>query len=209
VPVLGEEPIVLLVDDDTDVLELHEIHLKESCDVKTATGGEEALELIDDSVDVVLLDRRMPELSGDEVVGTFRDRGYDMPVGMVSAINPSREILEVPIDAYRTKPIGPEELLETVKMLALRVDFDATCREYFRLALKKTILEATTSMGTDDSAAIQQVTTRMKAIRENTTKGIDDLDPKAIINPAGFEELSEQVQEICLSTPSVNTDVQT
>jgi CheY-like chemotaxis protein len=41
----------------------------EEYEVRTATGGPEALDLVDEEVDVALLDRRMPRMSGDELLG--------------------------------------------------------------------------------------------------------------------------------------------
>jgi CheY-like chemotaxis protein len=49
--------------------------------VRTAYGGHEALEELSDDVDVILLDRRMPGLSGDEVLEEVRDFAALAPSG--------------------------------------------------------------------------------------------------------------------------------
>lgn len=112
-----DRPTVLVVDDDRDVAEAYQFWLSEQYDVRTAGDGREALEAVDDSVDAVLLDRRMPTLSGDEALAEMRDRGVDVPVAMVSAVDPSYDGSDLPSDAYLTKPVTRVELLETVATL--------------------------------------------------------------------------------------------
>jgi CheY-like chemotaxis protein len=72
-------PVVLVVDDDEDLAETCEYWLEAGqYEARVANSGEEALKVVDETVDVVLLDRRMPTLSGDEVLAELRDRGFDM-----------------------------------------------------------------------------------------------------------------------------------
>ncbi|WP_251342668.1 response regulator [Haloplanus halophilus] len=134
---------VLVVDDQPNVAKAYELHLPEAYTVRTATGGAEALELVDESVDVVLLDRRMPEMTGDEVLETIRERGYGCRVAMVTAVDPDFDIVEMDFDAYLTKTVAPEEIRETVDRLATLSDLDEQLREHFVLAEKKATLEAT------------------------------------------------------------------
>jgi DNA-binding response OmpR family regulator len=59
---------LLVVEDDPDLAALREVRLADEYGVRTAHSGEAALEsMADHGADVVLLDRRMPGLSGDEV----------------------------------------------------------------------------------------------------------------------------------------------
>jgi DNA-binding response OmpR family regulator len=116
-----DNPTVLVVDDDHDVADAYDFWLSERYDVRTAGDGEEALEAVCESIDAVLLDRRMPTLSGDEALVELRDRGCDVPVAMVSAVDPSYDEADLPCDAYLTKPVTRIELLEAVEAL-LAVD---------------------------------------------------------------------------------------
>ncbi|MDX1748088.1 MAG: response regulator, partial [Halobacteriales archaeon] len=61
-----DRPVVLIVDDEPEIVDLYNRRLKGTYAVRTAYGGTEALEEADESVDIVLLDRRMPDLSGDD-----------------------------------------------------------------------------------------------------------------------------------------------
>lgn len=104
---------VLIVDDEKDVADVYRLQLQKTYDVKTAYGGEEALETIDETVNVVLLDRRMPDLTGDDVFQEIRKRGFDCRVVMISAVNRDAEA-DVPGDDYYMKPLGQESLHEAV-----------------------------------------------------------------------------------------------
>jgi len=137
-----EEPVVLIVEDEPDLADLYAAWLQEYCDVRTAYDGSEALEQIDDEVDIVLLDRRMPGLSGDEVLDTIRDREVDSRVGMVTAVEPDFDIVEMGFDDYLVKPVSGEDLLDTVDQLLLRSTYDEQLQELFALASKKALLKS-------------------------------------------------------------------
>lgn len=112
-----EDPAtVLLVDDEESVLETYELYLEtEGYDVLTADNGGEALVELDGDVDVLLLDRRMPGMSGDEVLEHVRDWELDCRVAMITAVDPDSDIVEMAFDDYLTKPISKDELLDTVE----------------------------------------------------------------------------------------------
>lgn len=106
---------VLVVDDDPRLADLFAAWLEPNWTVRTAYDGEQALEAVDDSIEVVLLDRRMTGLSGDEVLSLLRASGYDCSVIIVSAIDPSIERLEADWDDYLVKPISKATLLEKIE----------------------------------------------------------------------------------------------
>ncbi|ESS07881.1 MAG: response regulator containing CheY-like receiver, AAA-type ATPase, and DNA-binding domain protein [uncultured archaeon A07HN63] len=54
-----DTPTVLVVDDESDVADLYAYRLEDAFSVRTAYSGEEAIETVDETVDVILLDRRM------------------------------------------------------------------------------------------------------------------------------------------------------
>ena len=137
-----EQHTVLLVDDEVNITELFSAWLEDAYAVRTANGGEEALEQLDERVDVVLLDRRMPGLSGDEVLDVIREEGYDCRVAMVTAVEPDFDVIEMGFDDYLTKPINREDLEEVIDSLLSRKEYDDRMQEYFALASKKATLEA-------------------------------------------------------------------
>lgn len=137
-----DTPTVLIVDDEVNITELFGVWLAEDYDVRMANSGEEALEELDETVDVVLLDRRMPGLSGDEVLEAIREQGYDCRVAMVTAVDPDFDVIEMGFDDYLTKPIDREGLESAIESLLGRKDYDAAMQEYYALTSKKAALES-------------------------------------------------------------------
>ena len=133
---------VLVVDDEAGITDLYAEWLSDSYEVRTAYSGGEALDELDEAVDVVLLDRRMPDMSGDEVLTEIRERGFDCRVAMVTAVDPDFDILGMGFDTYVVKPTTDEELHETVETLIERASYDETIQEYFSLSARKAALEA-------------------------------------------------------------------
>jgi len=137
-----EELTVLIVDDEQGLADLYTLYLDDGYQTRTAYDGDEALEAVDDGVDVILLDRRMPTLSGGEVLAELRDRGYEQPVSMLTAVDPGEDIHKMDIDDYFVKPISEEELTDAVDALAARTRYDDEFREYFAAISKKAAMEA-------------------------------------------------------------------
>ncbi|MFC7323493.1 response regulator [Halorubrum rutilum] len=166
---------VLAVDDEPDLAELYRVYLDSAYDVRIATGGEAALERMDESVDVVLLDRRMPDLSGHEVLSAMREAGYDARVAMLTAVEPDVDIVDMPFDDYKTKPVTKEDLLTLVEVLLHRAEFDAHSQEFFALASKKAALEAAGTTGTEE---YEELIERMESVRDRVDDTLDNLSAR-------------------------------
>ena len=131
---------VLVVDDEHDVAETQALRLEATYETSVAYGGEAALEQAGPEVDAILLDRRMPDRHGDEVLARLRERGYEGVVIMLTAVDPELNILEMEFDDYLQKPVDSETLLST---LATHLDArDDRLAEFFRILLKLQVLEA-------------------------------------------------------------------
>ncbi|WP_255169625.1 HalX domain-containing protein [Natrononativus amylolyticus] len=139
---MSEPSDVLVVDDENRLADLFAAWLSSEWTVTTAYDGEEALEEITDTVQVVLLDRRMPGLSGDEVLRSIRADGYDCRVVMVTAVDPDFDIIEMGFDDYLVKPIAKQELLETVEHVVARGEYERAVQRYYALVSKKGLLES-------------------------------------------------------------------
>jgi len=138
-------PVVLIVEDEPDVAETYNLWLADDYDVRIAADGDEGLAKLDGAVDVVLLDRMMPGLSGDEVLERIRDRELGCRVAMVTAVEPDFDILEMGFDAYLNKPIRSDELHSTVEKLLERTEYDSLLQEYYALVEKQATLETAKS----------------------------------------------------------------
>ena len=156
------QPTVLVVDDDRALADTCEYWLREEYDVRVAYGGRQALEQVDNDVDVVLLDRRMPDVSGDDVLDEIDARGLDCRVAMMTAIAPDTDIVEMPFDEYLVKPVDEESVTETVEELLVRAGFDDRIREYFALASTEAVLDG---REVRDPAALDDLAERVRELR--------------------------------------------
>ena len=173
----NDSPTVLAVDDDDDVRVTYEIWLNDDWEVKTAADGSEALDKLDESVDVVILDRMMPGLSGDEVLERIRDQDIDCRVVMVTAVNPDFDIVEMPFDAYFAKPIERQELNDTVETLIDRSRHDDNFQKYYSLVEKRATLEAekpAQELANDER--YQELTDRIQQVEMDLHDDMLDLD---------------------------------
>lgn len=136
---------VLIVEDEVELAELYATWLEGAFECRVAYDGERALELADPHVDAILLDRRMPGISGDDVLESLRDRDVDCPVGMVTAVAPGFDIVEMGFDDYVVKPIEKNELITFVESLLSLTEYERELRRYYQLANKRAALETTKS----------------------------------------------------------------
>jgi DNA-binding response OmpR family regulator len=158
---------VVVVDDERDIADLYTTWLEDDHDVRTAYGGEEALDRVDGDVDLVFLDRQMPDYSGDEVLAAIRDRDPDCRVVMVTAVDPDFDIVEMGFDDYLTKPVMREDLNESVEAMAERDEYDDTLQVYYALTSKKATLEAEkTPSELENSEEYQQMVERVRDLQE-------------------------------------------
>jgi DNA-binding response OmpR family regulator len=132
---------VLVVEDERALASLYDAWLSDDYDVRVAHTGQDALDLLDATVDVVLLDRRLPGLSGREVLTAIREQYDDCQVAMVTAVEPGVDILEMGFDDYVTKPASREDIRSVVASLVDRKQYDAYVQRYFRLLSKRAALE--------------------------------------------------------------------
>jgi CheY-like chemotaxis protein/KaiC/GvpD/RAD55 family RecA-like ATPase len=195
-----DAPVVLVVDDDEEIIETYDLWLGEEYRLRTATDGETALARLDEDVDVVLLDRLMPGMSGEEVLAAIRDRGIDCRVAMVTAVEPDEEVAEMPFDAYVTKALEREDVRQTIERLVARSEADEVVREHYAVAEKLAALEeGLTDIELADSAEYQQLRERFETLdarlsstsvdRDGLVNVMSELEPAATADPGtGGEE---------------------
>ncbi|MBD3163106.1 MAG: response regulator [Candidatus Eisenbacteria bacterium] len=138
----GHPPKVLVVDDDSRVVELLQITLGgRGYRVLTAHDGEEALEAVrTHRPDFLVLDVRLPRRNGIDVCETLRKdpQSRSLPIVLISgnAATDSRlQGLRAGADDYLIKPFSPRELLLKMQRILERN------RDRDLLALKSEVLE--------------------------------------------------------------------
>jgi CheY-like chemotaxis protein len=174
---VSDLPRVLIVDDQEEVAETYQLRLGEGYDTAIALSGERALEMVDDSYDVVLLDRRMPGLSGDEVLDRIRNRGLDCRVVMVTAVDPDFDIAEMAVDGYVVKPVDREQLRVIVDRSVTVAAYNEQVQRLNSLKLKRNVLEVEMDRRTlDDSETYEQLVSEIEHLEDEITDLEDDLD---------------------------------
>ena len=111
-------PVVLVVDDDAGVRESFRLTLEDHYDVVDVPDGLRALDAVRASqVDLVLLDIRLPEMDGIEVLERIKAIDEGIEVVLVTAVRTVRTaVAAMKLGAfdYLTKPFEEDELLAVI-----------------------------------------------------------------------------------------------
>jgi len=183
----NDEPRVLIVDDESEVADVYELRLRDEYDTVTAYGGEVALETVDETVDVVLLDRRMPDVSGDEVLETIRERGLDCRVVMITAVDPDFDIVDMPFDDYLCKPVQKEDLVAAIDQQLTADRYDERLTEYLEVTSKIALLEAEKPASElDSNDQVVELRERADALRAEMDDALAEFDDFE----AAFQEIT-------------------
>lgn len=115
---------ILLVEDEEKISKIIAKYLEsEGFEVDRAKDGREGLALFKENpYDLILLDRMIPLMSGDELIKEIR-KLYPIPIIMVTAKVEEEDIitgLRSGADDYIVKPFNPRELIERVKAVLRR-----------------------------------------------------------------------------------------
>jgi len=120
----SKKPVVLVVDDNEQNLELIQAYLEDiECQTLAAYSGAEAMKVIRDKrPDLILLDVMMPEMSGFEVCKQVRNdpKIKDTPIIMVTALNEFGDIergIDCGTDDFLSKPVNRWELIARVRTM--------------------------------------------------------------------------------------------
>ena len=118
-------PLILIIEDEEDILELEEFHLMnagyEVLGFRSTKGVEQALE--EEEVALLVVDRNLPGTEGSEFVRHLRSLGYEQPVIFVTAKDQDEQVEEGFSrggDDYLRKPFNMNELVWRVQALLRR-----------------------------------------------------------------------------------------
>jgi DNA-binding response OmpR family regulator len=125
---------ILMVDDELDFVSATKLYLEEEgYEVIGVDSGHEAILLLRDPgslPDLIILDVRMPRLSGWDVLRMVRDDYVtrDIPVIMLTAADQDADKArgwDLGVDWYQTKPVTPSELLAVIRRLLQSAEEEA------------------------------------------------------------------------------------
>jgi CheY-like chemotaxis protein len=106
---------VLLVEDNpVNALLARALLAREGCEVDHARAGEEALAAVKVGIyDIILMDMRMPGLSGEQTTRQLRAVGIATPIVALTANvfdDDRRSCIEAGMDDFLVKPLQPDTL---------------------------------------------------------------------------------------------------
>ncbi|MFC4777738.1 response regulator [Paenibacillus sp. GCM10023252] len=115
----GEAPVILVVDDQASIrVLLLELFKEEGCTVYEASHGQAALaQFHKQPIDCILLDLKMPDMDGIEVLRSVRETDPNVMVVMISAYGDLAKVDEarrLGVATFFTKPFDIEELRDYV-----------------------------------------------------------------------------------------------
>tara|TARA_B100001123_G_C15320446_1_gene1027706 strand:+ start:2262 stop:3002 length:741 start_codon:yes stop_codon:yes gene_type:complete len=118
---------ILVVEDEPDIAALVAYQLtRNGFRVETALDGLEALKIVERGIpDLIILDRMLPGISGDEVLSSLKNEPEtsEIPVLVLTAKKEQKQKiigLELGADDYLTKPFSPQELVLRVRAILRR-----------------------------------------------------------------------------------------
>lgn len=131
---LKPQQSVLVVEDDTDIAQLIELHLLDlGYAVQLCHHGDEALDLaFSNRYEVIVLDLMLPGRDGLSICSELRQKQIGSSILMLTSRNSETDRvvgLELGADDYLTKPFSVRELQARVKALIRRADFIKTTPE--------------------------------------------------------------------------------
>jgi DNA-binding response OmpR family regulator len=110
---------ILIIDDDINDLETMKIVLeKEKYNVNTADNGADAMDIIaKNKPDLILIDIKMPTLSGYDLLRLLRERLNHKVKMLYATIVPKSDVDLTDIDGFIQKPFMPANLVKEIKRI--------------------------------------------------------------------------------------------
>ena len=139
--------LIAIIEDEEDLLELLEFNLsQEGYDAVGFLNTKKVKDfIIEESPDLLIVDRNLPKTEGLKFVKELKSEGYDIPIIFLTAKNSEEDILqgfEAGADDYITKPFSMAELKARVKAVLKRNKKVSQTLSYknFKLDLNNRIL---------------------------------------------------------------------
>ncbi len=179
------KPVILVVDDQPQSLELLEAYLSPQGYeiVKAATGEEALVKLAGDQIDLILLDVMMPGMDGFEVTRRVRQDNTHrlLPIILVTALQGQKDRvkgIEAGCDDFISKPFDEMELLARVQSL-LKVKAYNDLMSNYQKELESEVTRRTEELKHAMENLQQEITERKQAeekLRKNEKKYRDLFD---------------------------------
>jgi DNA-binding response OmpR family regulator len=180
---------VLVVDDERALVGMVASLLgEEGYEVVTAYDGETALRRhADESPDLVILDRKLPRISGDEVCKRIRAASAT-PILMLTGERGPEErakLLDLGADDYLEKPFSPRELRSRVRALLRRAS--PTAPSQTAASVGRLRVDPKTHVASVDGNALDLTPTEFRLLAALVARAGEVLERRALLR-AGWPE---------------------
>ena len=111
---------VLICDDEEGIRESLKLILSDFYNLTVTTSGQQCLEMIDKdpTIGIVLIDIKMPRVSGLDILKEIKKKRKDLNVVMVTgykSVETAAEATKAGASGYIVKPFKADDILDTVK----------------------------------------------------------------------------------------------
>ncbi len=212
-----EKPVMLVVDDDPAIRGMLQQMMSRDAEIFTASDSAEALDLIHQKKpDLVVLDDRMPGMTGLELLERLRADGSALPaqIVMLTANNKTPDIISGmsagAVD-YITKPFEPDRLINRIRNLLrclkttiLIADDDAAVQGLLRHKFRMLGFRLMQALDGEEAIRLARETRPQLAIIDRMMPGLDGL---AVLQMMREEETLRDIPVILLTAKRQNKDV--
>lgn len=138
---VNTKPTVLIVEDERELADTYAQWLADDYHVNVVYSGEDGINQLTNNLDIALLDRRLPDMSGNDIITEIQEREINCRVAMITAVDPDFDILRMNFDEYLVKPVLKDNLNNCVTRLLRLKEYDEQFKESYALAVKQQLLE--------------------------------------------------------------------
>lgn len=181
---------VLIVEDERMVANILAECFSDSYDVEYVRTGEGAVEAYTGDINLVVIDRKLEGMSGDEVADRIRAEHEQQLVLCVSGVEPGDDIFALAVDDYIHKPVEEEEMRTRLELLLNRAHLNATARAYLSLRSKQIALIDMHGKAATKIDGYQNCAARIEELDLSTDqkRTLEPLLPSRANGPLPFDE---------------------
>jgi len=172
---------IMIVEDERMVADILSEYLSDSYAVEFVRTGEEAIAKYDQTIDVVIVDRHLTGISGDEVASEIKKLDEDALILAVSSLEPDNDICELEVDDYAQKPVSESEIKSRLELLLNRSELSSESREFLSIRSKQAALVNAYSEVAKEMEGYQCCLDGLKrlGLSKSEQQSLDPLVPKA------------------------------